>query len=257
MTAHQKVVADGTDRNTLVLASGATFTNATGLGQGALSAPNGRWLVYDINPLNDLTRMAGLVSDFRLYDRVYDLNQPINIAENGHGYLSKTDMVAPENYVRSVTVAQPSSTTSVANVGSTVAMPTGSTVTQVAPQLQPLQVPTTGTAVPMLASNIEANATLTAPLTVSVFPGKGFSANLSSVIGSGASVASVGLADGSPLPSWMSWDAELATIRSAQVPVNAASSYLVRALVKDASGALRNIDVMVNPVQTVAQKDRE
>jgi hypothetical protein len=55
----------------------------------------------------------------------------------------------------------------------------------------------------------------------------------------------------------MSWDAESATIRSSQVPADAASSYLVRTVVKDASGASRNIDVMVNPVQTVAKTERE
>ena len=192
--------------------------------------------------MNDTARLGGLVPDFRLYNRLYDQNLPNSIVQNGHGYLSKSAELNTDQYVRMVSGDQPGAVNaggqSTSLVPETNASLVQQPVTQVAPQLQPLQAPATGTAVPMLASNAEANATLTAPLTVSVFPGKGFSANLSNVIGSGASVASVGLADGSPLPSWMSWDAESATIRSAQVPVNAASSYLVRAVVNDASGEI-------------------
>jgi hypothetical protein len=248
MFVSKAVSATGTDRNTLVLASGAKFTNATGLGQGALSAPNGRWLVYDINPLNDLDRMAGLMSDFRLFNRTYDNNLPVGVTENGNGYLSTTPELNPEQYVRVVKGADSNAANSGANTGVVNQVITSAspvTVT-VVPVLQPLTVPTTGTSTPLLASNTGTNATLTAPIQLNVSVGKGFSSALQPIVGD-ASVTAVTVNGQSTLPAWMNWNPESMMLSSAQVPAGTTPMTVSVTVRDNVTGATRQLDMIVNP----------
>jgi len=73
--------------NSLVLAAapGGNFINSSG--PGALSAPNGRWLVYSTSPEgsteNGLTAAAGSISP-RLYNRTLAADPPASITEPGN-----------------------------------------------------------------------------------------------------------------------------------------------------------------------------
>jgi hypothetical protein len=52
----------------ITLAAGRNFLNASG--SGALSAPNGRWLIYSTNPLNNT--LNGIAAGFSLYNCTYE-----------------------------------------------------------------------------------------------------------------------------------------------------------------------------------------
>jgi filamentous hemagglutinin family protein len=68
--------------NALVL-SATNFSN-TG-GSGALSTPNGRWLVYSASPA--ATTKGGLTSGFRHYNASYASYAPGSVTETGNGFI--------------------------------------------------------------------------------------------------------------------------------------------------------------------------
>jgi len=98
----------------IVLAASANFVN--NIGAGALSAPNGRWLVYSTSPAgsteNGLTAAAGS-SLPRLYDRTFTANGPTTIGEAGNHliYGSKPALsVSADNKSRAYGDANPAFT---------------------------------------------------------------------------------------------------------------------------------------------------
>ena len=269
MVVNKQILATGTDRNTIVLAvdannyasvnSGKFINNA---GAQAVSAPNGRWLIYDNNPMNDLTRLDGLRPDFRLFSAMYDSNKPAYVLQGGNGYLATTPALDTEQYVRPVSGDNPSSMNAGPNsTGSLIQASIGMTpkpVVSVETQLQPVAIKAPGSqaGVPMVSSNVGSNATFIAPLRVSVVPGSGFRTQLSSIAGDTARVQTQPtLADGSPLPSWLSWNASEMSLSAAQVPANLTTAFVVRVNVVDAVGVNRVLDVVVNPSGIVALKE--
>lgn len=65
---------------TAIELAGQSFTN--NVGSGALSTPNGRWLVWSGNPAND--SRGGLAYDFKQYNAAYGST---TVAESGNGFL--------------------------------------------------------------------------------------------------------------------------------------------------------------------------
>lgn len=207
LTVQQAVSAQATGAEALVLAATQRFTNQAGA--TALSAPNGRWLVYDDNPLL-VDRFNGLPYDFRRLRTVYDGYPPNQVAEAGNGYITTAALVDPDQGARQIggsTVEGNSPgnhTTAATLVDDRSAMNGDGAVAGVLMGSQPVQGLPLATPALQAPSGAGLGADLLpqAPLRAQVVPGERFLLTLPELLGPGR-LLDARLADGSALPGWL------------------------------------------------------
>ncbi|MFZ4550965.1 MAG: filamentous hemagglutinin N-terminal domain-containing protein [Aquabacterium sp.] len=197
-------VGTGFNANAVVLRAGGRFYN--NVGSAAVSASNGRWLIYDDNPYLLNPEMNGLARDFILVRTRYDDYPPTTVVEQGNGYITTADYIPTED------AAMMAKSTSGVSLGYGFPL-TGSVMTTYPSQPngyiaigQPFTPPTTFAPVQLFAAGAQVpEEPLLVPVLVSVEPGQHFQTSLSYVSGFGEVVA-VTLADGQALPVWMNFD---------------------------------------------------
>lgn len=207
LTVQQPVSAQAAGAEALVLAATQRFTNRAGA--TALSAPNGRWLVYDDNPLL-VDRFNGLPYDFRRLRTVYDGYPPNQVAEAGNGYITTAALVDPDQGARQIggsTVEGNSPgnhTTAATLVDDRSAMNGDGALAGVLMGSQPVQALPLATPALQAPSGAGLGADLLpqAPLRAQVVPGERFLLTLPELLGPGR-LLDARLADGSALPGWL------------------------------------------------------
>ena len=207
LTVQQAVSAQAAGAEALVLAATQRFTNQAGA--TALSAPNGRWLVYDDNPLL-VDRFNGLPYDFRRLRTVYDGYPPNQVAEAGNGYITTAALVDPDQGARQIggsTVEGNSPgnhTTAATLVDDRSAMNGDGALAGVLMGSQPVQALPLATPALQAPSGAGLGADLLpqAPLRAQVVPGERFLLTLPELLGPGR-LLDARLADGSALPGWL------------------------------------------------------
>ncbi|MCD8523947.1 MAG: hypothetical protein LRY72_17040 [Saccharospirillaceae bacterium] len=216
LTLAQGVTANAVGDQALVLAATRHFTNQDGA--AALTAPNGRWLVYDDNPL--LTdRFDGMSFDFRRLRTLYDNYPPGSVAERGNGYITTAVLLDPDQAVRqpggaTVGARAPANTTlATALVAEQSAMAADGVVSALLVGNDPLAnlafgpAPLSG----MEGAGMGAALLPVLPLRVALSPGERFSVSLSDLI-TGGRLTSSTLVDGSPMPPWLLLDTTIGAL---------------------------------------------
>ncbi len=206
ITVNQPVsgVGTGFNSNAVVLRAGERFYNNAG--SAAVSASNGRWLIYDDNPYLLNPEMNGLARDFILVRTRYSDYPPSSVLEQGNGYITTADYIPTED------AAMMAKSTSGVALGYGFPL-TGSVMTAYPSQSngyiaigQPFEAPTTLAPMQLFAAGAQVpEEPLLVPVLLSVEPGQHFQTSLSYVSGFGEIMA-VTLADGQPLPSWLNFD---------------------------------------------------
>lgn len=205
------VTARAAGNQALVLAATRAFTNQAGA--SAISAPNGRWLVYDDN-LTLADRFDGLGYNFRRLLTLYDDYPPASVAEQGNGYITTAKLIDPDQFFRQAggstmeAGASGNATLSVAipSVESAMGEEGKALVLDAASGRPVAQLPSGPTAFAGISASAEPSVPAV-PLQASVRMDKPFSVALGEFV-RGGRVLEASLADGSPLPRWLSLDRE-------------------------------------------------
>lgn len=208
LTLTSSVTSQAAGNQALVLAATRAFTNQAGA--TAVSAPNGRWLIYDDNSAL-VDRLGGLSYDFRRLETLYDSYPPGSVQELGNGYITTARLIDPDQAVRQVGGATPSgdssnATLSLAIPGVDSAMGGDGLVLVLGSQGQTLGQMASGPAAFVGLDVGGAMPTVSsAPLLVNVTAGEPFNVALGDFVQSGR-VSSSALSTGAALPSWLSVD---------------------------------------------------
>lgn len=226
LTLAAPVTAQAAGNQALVLAATRSFTNQAGA--TALSAPNGRWLVYDDNPLL-ADRFGGMTYEFRRLRTWYDGYQPGSVAERGNGYITTTVLLDPDQAVR-----QAGGPTR--NAEGTSDMNGRGQVDGLRWADAPLSELPTGPVplVGLAATGLSKAQLPVEPLRVGVAISERFSVVIGDLLAGGV-VISASLADGRPLPNWLYFDGGKGVLAGV-LPENTAGATLVRLTVRMASG---------------------
>ena len=93
------VIGRSSTDDAVVLVADQRFYNFAG--SAGVTAPSGRWLVYDNNPtLED--RLGGLPFDFRRLESSYDSYLPQDVRERQNGYLTTAQRISTDQFARLV-----------------------------------------------------------------------------------------------------------------------------------------------------------
>ncbi|PKO56170.1 MAG: hypothetical protein CVU28_03900 [Betaproteobacteria bacterium HGW-Betaproteobacteria-21] len=239
ITVAAPVTAGASGDQALVLAATRSFTNQAGA--EALSAPNGRWLVYDDNPLL-VDRFDGLQYAFRRLRTLYDNYPPAGVAERGNGYITTAVLLDPDQAVRqpggsTVSGGEPmNTTTSIAIAGERSAM-SGSGLTDTLRWVgTPVaELPSGPTALVGIDSAGLASGMLPQlPLQVALVTHERFNVPLLDLI-PGGFVLGASLVDGGALPSWLGVD-QARGVLVGELPAGLERLPLVRVVVRTADG---------------------
>ena len=249
----------------VVLAADAVFRNTSELGGAAIADNGWGWLIYDDNPFNDISRLGGLIPQFRLFRTPYDQLPFPSVTARGNGYISTMpwSIVEPNfgGLLGSDSVLGDSSRTLVDTGGGSVARmaqgvergPGIPAPTNVVPpdswtvilDGNATGLPRPAAGGPLVVGSAADNAQgLSAPLGLRLIPNVPFRANLDEVLGQ-AELWSVNLANGQPLPDWLTV-AELDGVRvlTGRAPMGFTGSVSVNILVRDRSdGFLKLITI--------------
>jgi len=193
-------VAEGSEANdeAVVLRAEKRFFNETELSQAAISATNGRWLVYDDNPRLLDKDMKGLATDrnFLLINTRYQDYLPQDVYAKGNGYITTAQALEPADVLRASTGHQSSGQ---GNQMRQFSLGELTSLTQLNQQLGANANVVKGSAASVVAV---LSGSAPAPLRVSVPVGQAFKLDLSDVVGRGR-VSAIAAADGSATP-WVS-----------------------------------------------------
>ncbi|MCA1938708.1 MAG: hypothetical protein LDL29_08590, partial [Dechloromonas sp.] len=250
LTLAAPVVAQAAGKEALVLAATRSFTNQAGA--NALSAPNGRWLVYDDNPLL-ADRFDGMAYDFRRLRTWYDGYQPGSVAELGNGYITTAILLDPDQAVRqaggSTVGAGPAgnTTTSRAMAGDESAMNGEGAVAFLRWIDEPLADLPTGPAplVGLAASGLGKAQLPVEPLRVDVAVSERFSVVIGDLLAGGVAIGAT-LADGKPLPTWLHLDGTKGVLAGI-LPADTAGVTVLRLTVRMVSGEQGEILLQLSP----------
>ena len=182
----------------VVLRAEKRFFNETELGQAAISATNGRWLVYDDNPRLLDKDMKGLATDrnFLLINTRYQDYLPQDVYAKGNGYITTAQALEPADVLRASTGHQSSGQ---GNQMRQFSLGELTSLSQLNQQLGANANVVKGSAASVVAV---LSGSAPAPLRVSVPVGQAFKLDLSDVVGRGR-VSAIAAADGSATP-WVS-----------------------------------------------------
>ncbi|MES2530235.1 MAG: hypothetical protein V4636_04315, partial [Pseudomonadota bacterium] len=194
LTLEAPVVGRSSENNAVVLAATNVFQNNAGA--NGVSAPSGRWLIYDDNPFLDLSRLGGLGYGFIKTAVTYDAYPPGAVREAGNGYLTTVRPPLPEQFAR-----QPGGDAEINTSGNVTAN------SALEASLSAANTPVANNVRIDSAMNAprkagDGNAQLVVPLLIDVSPGQRFAADLRAFVG-GAEVETLQLSDGSALPAWL------------------------------------------------------
>lgn len=184
---------DGTGNAAVILRATGRFYND--VGANAIDADNGRWLVYDHNPLLLDKDMNGLVRNHLIPNTRYGDLLPTSVRESGDAYITTAEYVTPAQLSRSVggnAMGENFTHTSNSSAGGMSPIFKGDPASLI-------QRPATA------ILNTSAGFTPTLPVVIMV-QGQHFQSSLASLAGLGA-IESATLADGKPLPAWLKLDA--------------------------------------------------
>ena len=240
LTTVKPVIGNGIGDQAVVLSAVNAFRNQAGA--TGVQAPNGRWLIYDDNPILE-DRLGGLTFDFRRLHTLYDNYLPPGVVESNHGYITTAFPPDPEQYARqsggmtSGTASGNNTTTAVSlvNAGETLSASLVQTALSLdAPLMRPAFA-LEGDLRPIPSG---------LPLVLQVTTGTRFVADLSSLAPDGE-IVSIGTLSGEPLPDWLRID--LVAMRvSGTAPVGAPAVEL-RIRVKKRDKPVQIVDLVVNP----------
>lgn len=239
ITLAAPVEARASGDQALVLAATRTFTNRAG--SVALSAPNGRWLVYDDNPLL-VDRFDGLQYAFRRLRTLYDNYPPAGVAERGNGYITTAVLLDPDQAVRqpggsTVSGGEPlNTTTSIAIPGERSAMSGSGLADTLRWADTPVgELPSGPVAlVGFDRGGLTSGMLPQLPLQVALAAQERFNIPLLDLIPGGV-VLGASLADGSTLPNWLGVD-QARGVLIGELPAGQEQLPLVRVVVRAADG---------------------
>ncbi|MBK9160350.1 MAG: hypothetical protein IPM27_02075 [Nitrosomonadales bacterium] len=203
--------------NAVVLAATRQFWNTAGA--NAVSAPAGRWLIYDDNPALE-NRLGGLTYSFLRLGTTYDGYPPASVSESGNGYLTTAQQYIPLQMARPIggapTVASSSSSgnssTSIMLASFTSPLTLSDVGGQVAGMREALSVSVNDVVIDLPGSTTATSSALT-PLVVQVTPERSFESSFASFVRQEQMVVDLGMDDGAPMPSWLKLDADKKSVR--------------------------------------------
>ncbi len=241
LTTLRSVVGNATGSESVVLSATAAFWNQAGA--TAVQAPNGRWLIYDDNPLLQ-DRLGGLTYTFRRVYTWYNDYLPSQVSESGNGYITTAFIHNPEQYARQTGGATSSAATGNTNTNAFSVVNSGMVAST--SLVQPAASLSTPLARPSFSlDGATSTATSVLPLVLPVTGGARFVANLSSVVPEGE-IAAITQTNGEPVPSWLHLDTSSMRV-AGTVPEGAAPVSLRIQVKVPGSSEVKSVDVQVTP----------
>jgi hypothetical protein len=196
------VIGNASVNNAIILSAANAFNNTAG--SAGVSAPNGRWLIYDVNPTLDMSRLGGLTPAFQRLQITIGNYPPSSVTESGNGYLTTAVYQPPEQLSRPLSGA---SSSELLNNNTLTA--TGAGGTQ---QIQnmgafyvvdtPLKGGLPQQPMPIFSQSGGTGQSISTPLVIRLSSGSHFLSPLSEYIGTGQ-IESMTLESGAPVPPWM------------------------------------------------------
>jgi filamentous hemagglutinin len=245
-----------------VLVAEGLFRNTTGLGQGAIRDNGAGWLVYDGGSLRELSRFAGLTSDFVVFNQRYDQLPANLLTRGGRGLVTAGALLGAGAVLGGEFGAAPTDLlTAVGAQTQSGALPKPSwafgpqavplTETRIFTPAEPFLGVQDGLAglgsAPVVALGQESGRAIQAGVSLRVEPGLRFRSGLGGLLGPDGQLRGATLADGAPLPDWMDVVVRAdGPVLVGQVPVDFVGPLVLRLEVEgDDPGAVEVIDLEV------------
>ena len=193
MNLRQNVVARGNGTEAAVLIADGAFRNLNGA--NAITTPNSRWLVYDLNP-NLEYRLDGLDNNFRKINSTYETYPPEIAYANGNLYITNARIVTDNEFALPLAAGSTAVFAAQPNAGiDAPLLPAFSIATAVGADRPAPQMSNAGLEI----------FPVNAPLMIATQTGKFFDAPLEGFL-AGEGVESAALASGQALPAWVTLD---------------------------------------------------